>query len=82
MVDSLCDLERSHGPGSEWSDLGRELAEVTGAPIELSVIPESLALHPTPPWPFLLHVVTDGTPGEAHLAVLCGSQQGPRRETR
>lgn len=55
---------------ASWLELGDHLAEVTGAPIELSVIPESLARQPHPPWSYLVHVATDGTAATSRRRVV------------
>ncbi len=63
-------------PRTSWSELGDHLAEVTDAPIELSLIPESLARRPRPPWRFLLHVATDGSADRAGRRVVLDDGDG------
>lgn len=40
----------------DWAAVGLRLAGLDGPSLELSVVEDSLAARPSPPWPFLLHV--------------------------
>jgi hypothetical protein len=56
--------------GVDWPGLGAQLLAECGGPhaLELSVVEASAALHPSPPWPYHLHVNS----GESRCATGAG----------
>lgn len=57
------------GESHDWAVIGRHLAAIDGAALELSVVDASLAARPSAPWPFLLHVA-------GQRVVLGGDREG------